>query len=138
MQEHADIIFANEAFYVAFQMKDLEAMEGLWAQAAPVACTHPGWPCLNGREQVLKSWRAIFENPDAVAVTCRAAKARRYGDTAFVTCYEVIGENLLAATNVFVREEGAWRMVHHQAGPCHVTPPELGEDDEEEEAGRLQ
>ena len=55
MQEHADIIFANEAFYVAFQMKDLEAMEGLWAQAAPVACTHPGWPSLSGREQVTKA-----------------------------------------------------------------------------------
>jgi ketosteroid isomerase-like protein len=137
MQEHADVLFANEAFYVAFQTKDLGAMEDLWARRGPVACTHPGWPSLSGREQVLKSWQAILENPEGVAVSCRAARARRYGDTAFVTCYEVVGENLLAATNIFVREDGAWKMVHHQAGPCHVPPPELGEEEDEAE-GRLQ
>lgn len=137
MQEHADILFANEAFYFAFQMKDLAAMEELWARRVPVACTHPGWPSLSGRDQVLSSWKAILENPDAPAVICRGARARRYGDTAFVTCYEVIGENLLAATNVFVREDAAWKLVHHQAGPCHMPPPELAED-EEEEASRLQ
>lgn len=136
MQEHADLIFANEAFYIAFQTKDLATMEALWTLQGPVACTHPGWPTLSGREQVLQSWRAIFENPEAVTVTCRAPKAYRYGDTGFVTCYESIGENLLAATNIFVRQNGTWKMVHHQAGPCHVPPPELEEEDEAE--GRLQ
>lgn len=37
------------------------------------------------------------------------------GDVAFVTCHEVFDGGRLAATNVFVREDGAWRMVHHQA-----------------------
>jgi ketosteroid isomerase-like protein len=131
MQEHAEILFANETFYLAFQMKDPEAMDAVWARRVPVACTHPGWPCLSGREQVMQSWSAIFANPDAPGVTCRGAKARRYGDTAFVTCYEAIGDGLLAATNVFVREDGAWKLVHHHAGPCHASPPELAEEEED-------
>ena len=36
---------------------------------------------------------------------------------ALVVCREVIGDTTLAATNVFVRERGDWRLVHHQAGP---------------------
>jgi len=130
MQEHADILFANEAFYVAFQTKDMAAMEQVWAQEVPVACTHPGWPSLSGREQVMQSWAAILNNPDNPGVTLRGARARRYGDCAFVTCYEAIGESLLAATNVFVREDGAWKLVHHHAGPCNLPPSDLPEEDE--------
>ena len=134
MQEHAEIVFANDAFYHAFQMKDLEAMDGIWARRVPVACIHPGWPSLSGRDQVMQSWSAIFANPEAQTVTCRGAKARRYGEAAFVTCYEVIGDSLLAATNFLVREDGAWKLVHHQAGPCHAPPSDL----EEEDASSLQ
>lgn len=130
MQEHAEILFANEAFYLAFQAKDIAAMEDLWARRVPVACTHPGWPSLSGRDQVMQSWAAIFANPGAPAVDCRGAKARRYGDTAFVTCYEVVGDSLLAATNILVREEGTWKLVHHQAGPCHAPPSDLIEEEQ--------
>ncbi len=47
-------------------------------------------------------------------------------------CYEVLGPNVLVATNVFLREDGAWRMVHHHAGPCAAPPPELAEEPSEE------
>jgi hypothetical protein len=46
----------------------------------------------------------------------------------------MIGESLLAATNVFVREGGGWKLVHHQAGPCNLPPADLPEEEE----GRLQ
>ncbi len=41
------------------------------------------------------------------------------GTSAFVTCLEgTVGESArLVATNVFMLEEGHWRLVHHQAGP---------------------
>ena len=136
MQEHADILFANEAFYIAFQMKDMAAMEDLWARQAPVACTHPGWPALEGRDQVIESWAAILSNPDTRGIEVRGARAHRCGEAAFVTCYEIIGRSLLAATNVFVREAGTWKLVHHQAGPCNMPPADLPEEEEGE--GRLQ
>jgi ketosteroid isomerase-like protein len=130
MQENADILFANEAFYLAFETKDMAAMDALWACEAPVACTHPGWPSLSGREQVMQSWAAILANPETRGVAMRGARAHRCGEAAFVTCYEMIGESLLAATNVFVRESGRWKLVHHQAGPCNLPPADLPEEEE--------
>ena len=41
----------------------------------------------------------------------------RVGDAALVFCLEVVDSAPVAATNVFVIEDGAWRMVHHHAGP---------------------
>lgn len=130
MQEHADVLFANDTFYLAFQTRDVEAMEDLWARDVAVACTHPGWPTLSGREQVMQSWAAILGNPDSQEVACRGAQARRYGEVAFVTCYEVVGDSLLAATNIFLHGAAGWKLVHHQAGPCNAPPSELPEEEE--------
>ena len=56
-----------------------------------------------------------------------AAGHRRFtkGDVGWVVCYEVIGGAVLAASNVFIREDGAWVLIHHQAGPCESLPAEL-------------
>jgi hypothetical protein len=48
---------------------------------------------------------------------------------AFVVCVETLSGGRLAATNVFVREGGEWRIVHHHAGP--IAPGrDSGDDDE--------
>jgi SnoaL-like protein len=39
-----------------------------------------------------------------------------YGDAALVLCEEELDGGTLVASNVFVREDGAWRIAHHQAG----------------------
>lgn len=131
MSESAAVLFVNEAFYAAFRDRDMETMDDLWARAAPVACVHPGWQALNDREEIMESWAGILGNPGSPQVICRNAEAFVLGEAAFVVCYEVIGENVLAATNVFVQEAGAWKLAHHHAGPCNA-PPDL---DEEEEPG---
>ena len=41
--------FANEAFYMAFNRRDLAAMEALWSAGHEAVCLHPGWPALIGR-----------------------------------------------------------------------------------------
>ncbi|WP_276603288.1 nuclear transport factor 2 family protein [Nannocystis pusilla] len=35
----------------------------------------------------------------------------------YVICAQTIGDTELVATNIFVREDGEWKMVHHHAGP---------------------
>jgi ketosteroid isomerase-like protein len=122
----AEVLAVNEAFYEAFRAQDAAAMEEVWAERAPVACAHPGWPMLVGRADVLASWRDILRG-GRMDVRCAAAVVHALGpDAAFVTCVEVLPEGQLAATNVFVREDGAWRMVHHHAGPAQ--PIALPED----------
>src|SRR5512145_1864567 len=92
-------------------------MDALWARHAPVACIHPGWDALDGRAEVLGSFRAILGSGSSPHVHCSVAAAHVLGDMAFVTCHELVEGARLVATNVFTREDGAWRMVHHHASP---------------------
>ncbi|MEK6609286.1 MAG: nuclear transport factor 2 family protein, partial [Myxococcota bacterium] len=48
-----DVLAANESFYAAFAARDADAMEALWATGVPVACVHPGWDAIRGREDVV-------------------------------------------------------------------------------------
>src|SRR5262245_34440993 len=112
-----EVLRANEAFYRAFATKDLEAMDALWAREAPCACIHPGWPALRGRQTVMAGWRASPRAPRAPASSQSGAVAVVLGETAYVLCRENVRGGRLVATNFFVREDGAWKIVHHQAGP---------------------
>jgi ketosteroid isomerase-like protein len=114
--EEMAVLDANDAYYVAFARRDLEAMEALWAHGVPVTCVHPGWDAIRGREAVMESWASIFGG-DSPHVRCGKASAQVSGDFAWVLCRERIPEGPpLVATNVFVRHDGAWRICHHQAG----------------------
>jgi len=128
MAENEAVLFANEAFYRAFADGDLAAMDAVWASAAPVACIHPGWNLLDGRAAVMASWRAILDNPKRPDISSVGGAVKVYGDTAVVTCYETVGGGYLVATNIFIREAGAWKLVHHQAGP--TPPPTLEASDD--------
>ena len=110
------VLAANLEFYRAFAMRDVAAMEALWAQRAPVACLHPGWAALNEREAILDSWRNIMANPGSPRIACYDEQVLLYGDTALVLCEEELEGGTLAASNLFVREDGAWRLAHHHAG----------------------
>lgn len=113
-----EVLAANQSFYEAFARGDVEAIDALWAQRAPVACVHPGWDALHGRDEVVGSFRSILDN-GAPQVRCSRPSAYVLGDSAYVVCGEVVGGAGLVATNLFVREDGAWRLVFHQAGPIH-------------------
>ena len=131
MSDEERVLAANAAFYQAFAARDVKAMETLWAARAPVACVHPGWAALRGRDSVLASWNGILSGSGAPPITCSGAVAHVFGDTAFVVCTEHIPNVELIATNVFVRENGAWKMVHHHAsGVAH--PAATVEDDDDD------
>lgn len=122
-EDSADVLDANESFYRAFAERDIAGMIGVWAKDAPASCIHPGWPePLFGLDDVLRSWQAILSNPDNPDIRCEAESIALHGDTAVVVCEEHLETGVLLATNIFVREDGAWRMVHHQSGPTARTP----------------
>ena len=123
MSDEDAVLAANEAFYRAFAARDFSAMDALWAAEAPVACIHPGWEALVGREAVMESWAAILGGPGAPQIRCEAPRAFVLGPSAFVICREALEAGRLIATNVFAREQGGWRMVHHQAGPASPAQP---------------
>jgi hypothetical protein len=110
-----DVLEANSTFYAAFLKRDFAAMERLWAQKSPVSCIHPGWNVLVGRDAVMAAWQGILGNDASPKISFTQARAHVFGESALVICREVLSEAKLVATNVFVREAGAWRLVHHQA-----------------------
>lgn len=114
----SDVLAANGAFYRAFSTGDYTAMDALWSRHKPVACVHPGWTALVGRDAVMATWRSILSGQDSTEVRCENASAHVLSaDCAFVICEEHIGDGTLVATNTFVRESGRWKLVHHQAAP---------------------
>ena len=121
MDEVEAVLAANQAFYDAHEARDLDAMATVWGDGDDVVCIHPGWPILRGRDDVLESWRRIFGGPgrnqfivtnDAVVVD---------GELAWVTLDENLvadgATGTVAATNVFRRVDGNWRLVVHHGSP---------------------
>ena len=122
MGDEEKILFANEAFYAAFATADMHAMDALWARDHPVSVVHPGAMVTLGRAEVMDSWASILGDAKSFDIAFRAPIARLQGAAALVLCYERVGAHSLIATNVFVREEESWLMVHHQSGPSPLLP----------------
>lgn len=116
MTDRDAVLAANLEFYRAFTARDVAAMDALWARRAPVACLHPGWTALTDRNAIIESWEGILSHSDAPRIACFDEQAFLYGDVALVLCEEELDGGTLAASNLFVREDDAWRIAHHQAG----------------------
>lgn len=119
---------ANAAFYAAFEGRDLDAMSDVWEHTDRTTCVHPGWPVLQGWASVAASWFALFDGPQRLQFIVTDERVHVEGDVAWVTCNENLLEaattSTVAATNVFVRVAGTWRLVHHHgSGVVHRPRP---------------
>lgn len=119
--EEQAVLTVNDAFYSAFSSNNLAGMKELWSTQHDIAIIHPGWPPLLGRESVLSSWKQIMQGGFSTNISCVNANASVLGNVALVICTELLAETELIATNVFVVETDIWRMIHHQAGPLHLS-----------------
>ena len=124
MSDETEILAANAAYYRAFETADFAAMSRIWADDN-VSCIHPGWPVLIGRQMILESYREILRNPDQERIEPRNETVMAAGEEARVFCVEFVGGSALAATNLFKRVGGAWRMTHHQASPIAALVEEV-------------
>ena len=101
MTDQDAVLAANLEFYRAFATRDLAGMDAIWARRRPVACVHPGWTVLTDRDAVMHSWAGILSNPSPPRIACFD---------------EELDGGTLAASNLFIREDGAWLIAHHHAG----------------------
>jgi ketosteroid isomerase-like protein len=118
----SEVLAANQAFYGAFEARDLDAMADLWDHGDDVACTHPGWSTLHGWGPVGASWAALLSNGERLQFIVADELVRVCGQVAWVACTE----NLLAddgfggtvaALNVFEQHDGQWLIVAHHGSP---------------------
>lgn len=122
MTDTDTLILANEAFYMAFATGDADQMENLWSQGSSITCIHPGWPPLDGPDEVLGSWRCIL-SADSPLIGISNATAHIHGNVGYVICREHLEPGNLIATNIFSLEDGEWKLVHHQAGISPADAP---------------
>ncbi len=115
------VLAANDAFYAAFEARDLDAMSDVWEHTDRATIVHPGWEVLSGWASVAASWFALFDGPQRLQFIVTDQQATVVGDAAWVTCNENLIEGgatqTVAATNVFVRGADGWRLVHHHGSP---------------------
>ena len=128
MTEKIKILFANDAFYLAFQNNDIEAMTTLWANRDDISCIHPGWNHLSGCDLVLASWDDILSGNKTPNFEIKGASVNIYENIAIVICYELFEKICLVATNIFVNENKEWRIIHHQSSAS--PPPEVIDNSE--------
>lgn len=119
-----DVLAANRAFYDAHEARDLVAMSAVWDHGDGVVCIHPGWPILRGWPTVAESWRRIFAGPGRTQFILTNDEVVVEGDTAWVTLEENLVDTgpldatgAVAATNVFTRIDGIWKLVAHHGSP---------------------
>jgi ketosteroid isomerase-like protein len=123
MSEAGEVVEANARFYRAFEALDIADMDAVWSHAEHVKCVHPGWPLLTGWDAVRESWATIFQNTTEMRFTLSNVEAVLAGHFAWVTCTENILSDVagrvtvtaILATNLFERDAGTWRLIHHHA-----------------------
>lgn len=133
----AEVLAANERFYDVFRSGDMSAMYELWSARGAISVYHPNWPGITGRDEVMTSWHQVLVMNDPPAIFVRSPTVIRRGKTAIVFCIEVVEEAEMTASNVFVLEEGLWKLTCHHARPLPVGEGtgDGNEDPDEAEGG---
>ena len=116
---------ANQLFYRAFETLDIDQMSGVWDDQYEVTCVHPGWPLIQGRDEVIHSWASIFNNTMVMQFTITETSVHIDGDWASVVCTESlrsvvdgrVNEAKVEATNIFSKHGDRWMIVHHHGSP---------------------
>lgn len=126
MADQQDAILAvNQAFYRAFEKKDLTAMESVWSQGIGCLCIHPGRGALKGWVAVRESWQQIFKHTQYLEIDTDLVTVEVNADLAYVIQIEnvlqISSDRRLSAksmaTNIFEQMGGRWYMVHHHGSP---------------------
>jgi len=115
MKTKHDVLRANHEFYSAFRSGDYARMDSIWAHDHDVSVFHPNWDGIEGRDAVMASWFEVMVVAEPPMVTVRDECVIITGRRAMVLCTECFDVTRIVASNLFVLEEGVWRLTHHQA-----------------------
>jgi len=123
--ETQTILEVNDAFYRAFEKKDLTLMNQTWWQGDSSICIHPGGKMIQGWEKIRSSWEKIFQNTDYLEIDTNVIVT----EVDYAIAYVVVMENVMQvrrgrklkaqslATNSFRKMAQKWYLVHHHGSP---------------------
>lgn len=117
-----------QAFYQAFEGRDLDGLMATWADDEEIVCVHPGGTRHVGYEAVRNAFEQIFAGEERLRFRLDQVVMLETVGLALQSAVEQVytGESTLrgvvVATNVFMRTPSGWRMVCHHASPAPATP----------------
>jgi ketosteroid isomerase-like protein len=126
MSAEAGVREASERFYSALEAMangDASSMADIWSHEDDVTTMHP----IGGREEgwdaVRGSWEGVASASTDGTVTRSDQVFRVIGNSAYELCTESASMNFAGepvslegrATNVYRKEQGEWKVVHHHA-----------------------
>ncbi len=126
MPAEDEIRAAADRFYAALNSVlngDAGPMADVWSQGADITTMHPTGGGQVGWDEVWGSWQQVAAIASGGSVALRDRLLRVMGDTACELGTEHVDATLggnpvrgqLRVTNLYRREGGAWRIVHHHA-----------------------
>ena len=92
MSEKKRVLTANSEFYQAFHECNSDRMNEIWSRREDITVIHPGHPLLQGRDNVLTSWRQILSSIQSFDIHCCNAMAFVNDSVAYVICNETLPE----------------------------------------------
>ncbi len=119
------VLATNQAFYDAFEHRDIVSMNRWWWQGSTSLCVHPGGRVLMGWDIIQASWSSIFDNTDSLEIDVEIIKVEVDQALAYVLVRETVlqssrGRKVKAqstATNIFQKMAQKWYLVHHHGSP---------------------
>ena len=126
MSAHDDVRAASTQFYAALNRMtdgDASSMADVWSHEGYVTTMHPIGGRETGWDEVRGSFDGVAELASGGRVELREQRVQVVGDLAYEVGIEsgqatIAGERLAIeqrVTNVYRRENGTWRMVHHHS-----------------------
>jgi ketosteroid isomerase-like protein len=116
----------TQAFYQAFEARDLDAMMATWADDEDIVCIHPGGARHVGYEAVRMSFEQLFSGNAKITFRLDALVLIETVGLAMQSAVEHVhagdegARGAAIATNVLMRTPYGWRIVCHHASP---SPP---------------
>jgi ketosteroid isomerase-like protein len=125
MSAERDVLDANQAFYQAFQNKDMTAMSAVWSQGTSSLCVHPGRQVLKGWEDIRAGWEKIFRVTKSLEIELQITATEVQENMAYVVLVEKViqmsgsqkNKSFSVATNIFELMGGKWYLIHHHGSP---------------------
>ena len=118
-----------QAFYQAFENKDLDAMMAVWADDEEIVCVHPGGTRLVGYDAVRSGWEQLFAGDarltfrlDQVVIIETVGLAMQSAVEHVSLGSDGTPRGAAICTNVFLRTPSGWRIVMHHASPAPTLP----------------
>lgn len=116
----------TQAFYQAFEARDIDAMMATWADDEDVVCIHPGGVRHVGYDAVRSSFEHLFSGNARLSFRLDQAVLIETVGLAMQSAVEHLragdegARGAAIATNVLMRTPSGWRVVCHHASP---SPP---------------